>query len=99
MLSRAPVLSSLLVVVAPEVALRVILTQRLAVTHSLEVGHLDDQVVLVKGVTQQSLDNIAHGEAGGSGDSCSSCCCCCSGDSCGGSGRHCGCRSLRCSSC
>ena len=65
-------LASLLIVVAPEVTLGMVLTQRLAVTHSLEVGHLNDQILLMMGVTQQALDHITHREAGGSCDS-SSC--------------------------
>jgi len=78
--ASAPVLASLLIVVTPEVALGMVLTQRLAVTHSLEVGHLDDQILLVIGVTQQALDHITHREGGGS---CASCSCSCS-RSCGG---------------
>merc|ERR1719245_681058 len=105
--TSAPVLASLFIVMAPEVTLGMVLTQRLAVTHSLEVGHLNDQILLMMGVTQQALDHIAHREGGGSCASCSCCSCSCgsscgSGSSCSGgsiSGCHGCCIRLRSSGC
>ena len=70
-LTSAPVFSSLLSPVAPVVALRLILTDGLAVGGCVEMLHLHDQV-LVR-ITKQTLGHVA-GWQRSDGNFCSCCC-------------------------
>ena len=87
--SCSPVLPMLLIPVAPEPALCMVLAQRLAVAHSLQMCHLNDQVLLMEGIAEQTIHHITLGQSGGSG------CCCCSSSTSSSCRSHGSGRSLR----